>query len=101
RHTRFSRDWSSDVCSSDLKTVTVVHQYSMDATLDSMGGVSVSYVTRTGATWAKPIGHARFRFRVPPYVTYLMSNEVLGAPKSPRDRKSVAEGKEDEAGDGV
>src|SRR5690606_40907158 len=25
RHTRFSRDWSSDVCSSDLGTATVPH----------------------------------------------------------------------------
>src|SRR5690606_39304552 len=25
RHTRFSRDWSSDVCSSDLMQVAVVH----------------------------------------------------------------------------
>src|SRR5207302_6886513 len=28
RHTRFSRDWSSDVCSSDLYVTTVVHQAS-------------------------------------------------------------------------
>src|SRR5690606_39716451 len=26
RHTRFSRDWSSDVCSSDLGTVVVIAQ---------------------------------------------------------------------------
>src|SRR5690606_41203006 len=25
RHTRFSRDWSSDVCSSDLSLTTIVH----------------------------------------------------------------------------
>src|SRR5690606_40794675 len=25
RHTRFSRDWSSDVCSSDLPTVILAH----------------------------------------------------------------------------
>src|SRR5690606_40435749 len=27
RHTRFSRDWSSDVCSSDLGTGTVVQRW--------------------------------------------------------------------------
>src|SRR5690606_39338353 len=26
RHTRFSRDWSSDVCSSDLSVLTLVQQ---------------------------------------------------------------------------
>src|SRR5690606_40925961 len=27
RHTRFSRDWSSDVCSSDLRIVTMVAEF--------------------------------------------------------------------------
>src|SRR5690606_40220889 len=27
RHTRFSRDWSSDVCSSDLAHADVLHRY--------------------------------------------------------------------------
>src|SRR5690606_39569494 len=30
RHTRFSRDWSSDVCSSDLKTSSYRFSYSND-----------------------------------------------------------------------
>jgi len=76
--------WLFDVTFPAQKRVTILHQYSMDATLDSMGGVSVLYVTRTGATWAKPIGRAKFRFRVPPYATYLRSNEMLGEPKNPR-----------------
>src|SRR5436309_9356164 len=38
RHTRFSRDWSSDVCSSDL-----------DAPADAwLGSPSVTYLRRTG-----------------------------------------------------
>src|SRR5690606_39601810 len=28
RHTRFSRDWSSDVCSSDLETGGIMHCFS-------------------------------------------------------------------------
>src|SRR5690606_40761996 len=28
RHTRFSRDWSSDVCSSDLTTLVIAHRLS-------------------------------------------------------------------------
>lgn len=83
--------WLFDVDFPAKKKVVIFHRYSMDATLDSMGGVSVSYVTRTGATWAKPIGHAKFRFRVPPYATHLMSNEVLGAPQNPRFVKEGAE----------
>src|SRR5690606_40266055 len=30
RHTRFSRDWSSDVCSSDLKHPAQRHEYDSD-----------------------------------------------------------------------
>jgi len=75
--------WLFDVIFAAKKQVTIVHRYQMDATLDSMGGRSVSYVTRTGSTWAGPIGKAVFRFRVPPHATFLQSGEVLGAPKSP------------------
>lgn len=75
--------WLFDVTFAAKKQVTIVHRYQMDATVDSMGGRSVSYVTRTGATWAGPIGKAVFRFRVPPHATFLQSGEVLGAPKSP------------------
>src|SRR5690606_39655595 len=34
RHTRFSRDWSSDVCSSDLIEVILVDDGSTDRTLE-------------------------------------------------------------------
>src|SRR5690606_39832754 len=34
RHTRFSRDWSSDVCSSDLETVTRRTRYRLDKVTD-------------------------------------------------------------------
>src|SRR5690606_7569301 len=40
RHTRFSRDWSSDVCSSDLSRVKVGPgaQISADSAVDGQGG---------------------------------------------------------------
>src|SRR5436309_12164056 len=34
RHTRFSRDWSSDVCSSDLSTQAAFFDYDGDGDLD-------------------------------------------------------------------
>src|SRR5690606_40110762 len=37
RHTRFSRDWSSDVCSSDLSQVTLVPQYILFKNFDWVG----------------------------------------------------------------
>src|SRR5690606_7274726 len=37
RHTRFSRDWSSDVCSSDLFFLSIVCQCSLKETLKIFG----------------------------------------------------------------
>src|SRR5690606_41203891 len=63
RHTRFSRDWSSDVCSSDLVSATTVHtnatatgsdtsmrgRYSPAVqTLASQHGISLEHVQGTG-----------------------------------------------------
>lgn len=75
--------WLFDVNFAAKKKVTIVHRYQMDATIDSMGGRSVFYVTRTGSTWAGPIGRAIFRFRVPAHATFLDAGEVLGSPKNP------------------
>src|SRR5436309_5182149 len=36
RHTRFSRDWSSDVCSSDLAVVTGVLMMALDVVIDPL-----------------------------------------------------------------
>src|SRR5690606_40544498 len=46
RHTRFSRDWSSDVCSSDLTNVHIDHFVSVDFVgfkemVDALGGVTM------------------------------------------------------------
>src|SRR5690606_40801698 len=34
RHTRFSRDWSSDVCSSDLKQVSIALRFYGNSSID-------------------------------------------------------------------
>src|SRR5690606_39722589 len=43
RHTRFSRDWSSDVCSSDLELeqmLTRMHDYKRPATVARLRGIT-------------------------------------------------------------
>src|SRR2546422_4231114 len=44
RHTRCSRDWSSDVCSSDL---TIRLMESVDTTRDLLAGVLETYLSQT------------------------------------------------------
>src|SRR5690606_41163817 len=39
RHTRFSRDWSSDVCSSDLKVVPVISAEGQPAVMPTIESV--------------------------------------------------------------
>src|SRR5690606_40159862 len=39
RHTRFSRDWSSDVCSSDLDRIIVI-AFALGAVFAAVGGVA-------------------------------------------------------------
>src|SRR5690606_40226928 len=48
RHTRFSRDWSSDVCSSDLKTALGIYLIAAIATMlvwgsETYAGVGTGY----------------------------------------------------------
>src|SRR5690606_22901734 len=49
RHTRFSRDWSSDVCSSDLE-VALQDAGLLDDPILQSGAVGVSYGSSTGST---------------------------------------------------
>src|SRR5690606_40377996 len=43
RHTRFSRDWSSDVCSSDLPSANAAGAEFAGVTVSTEGAVNVSY----------------------------------------------------------
>src|SRR5690606_41061214 len=52
RHTRFSRDWSSDVCSSDLQVASP--RYSVR----TQGTQATGAVTWTGHLWLSPEGRA-------------------------------------------
>src|SRR5690606_41068829 len=50
RHTRFSRDWSSDVCSSDLELPTLSGQLRENIVLDSANYTLVIF----SASWCAP-----------------------------------------------
>src|SRR5690606_39518083 len=93
RHTRFSRDWSSDVCSSDLQSGAVQPFGSVVATVN-LGGRS--YQVYSGLD-----GESR------PIVTYSATTQVTDATFDlaafiddavSRDRKSVVQGKSVESG---
>src|SRR5690606_40156455 len=61
RHTRFSRDWSSDVCSSDLVHLVAIADLSPSAARSNLARVgwdeqqlqadTAQTALRTGATW--------------------------------------------------
>src|SRR5690606_39914183 len=62
RHTRFSRDWSSDVCSSDLSPVPAARSDSTDSWKSPRGSYSVTVTeastrmpsaSRKGRVWAR------------------------------------------------
>jgi hypothetical protein len=63
--------WQYDVRFLPRENVTVRHTYRIDATYNLEGGQELKYVTKTGALWAGPIGHARFRFRISPWMREL------------------------------
>src|SRR3989449_2884904 len=59
RHTRCSRDWSSDVCSSDLNTILTVNLAPTDSNVIWVGtDDGLVQVTRDGGkTWSNVSGH--------------------------------------------
>jgi hypothetical protein len=57
--------WLFDVRFAAGERVPIEHRYRVPSGYDSSGGRSALYVTRTGALWAQPIGHARFTFVFP------------------------------------
>src|SRR5690606_11829908 len=46
RHTRFSRDWSSDVCSSDLELVHFINKKLYDLELNTMAIMNIPNVSK-------------------------------------------------------
>src|SRR5690606_40134390 len=78
RHTRFSRDWSSDVCSSDLAVVRVTFSGEVDPASVTTGSVTL---TGPAGPVAGRIGFARGAGA---------SSVVTFTPST--DRKSVVEG---------
>src|SRR5690606_40507140 len=48
RHTRFSRDWSSDVCSSDLKFLTAAHHDSYFLQMSTIHSLKVDSALEIG-----------------------------------------------------
>src|SRR5690606_39854979 len=67
RHTRFSRDWSSDVCSSDLEMAA------------EAGLVSIHFVNAASSLLVAPFGGVDRRLSTAPY--------AIGVPRP--DRKST------------
>lgn len=61
---QISRVFLYDIEFPAQKQVEVVHRYTYDRSV-SVDGEWVSYLTRTGALWNGPIGHARFTIRTP------------------------------------
>jgi hypothetical protein len=57
------RVWLFDVTFMPGESVTVHHSYMIGGYSDLGGVRELVYITRTGALWAGPIRHARFRFR--------------------------------------
>src|SRR6266436_3979039 len=61
RHTRCSRDWSSDVCSSDLMAQGKAFDRAVVIVLDSVGAGALPDAARFGDEGADTLGHIRDR----------------------------------------
>src|SRR3989449_7962752 len=73
RHTRCSRDWNSDVCSSDLLHATHTHEDAQD--MRNMGGLA-RYMPWTAALmWIATLAIAG----IPPFAGFFSKDEILGA----------------------
>src|SRR5690606_40381450 len=83
RHTRFSRDWSSDVCSSDLVYLAQLHAdavRSLVAAEDLAAGALIVIVLRAEADAGSldvALGHAELLDRSEEHTSELQSRENL------------------------
>src|SRR5690606_39364573 len=92
RHTRFSRDWSSDVCSSDLTLYRALEERKLF--LGKRHVVTLPPFTLVGATTHEFLlsKSCRDRFRINVRVSHYSDQEMIQLVRQ-RDRKSVVEGK--------
>src|SRR5690606_40159795 len=97
RHTRFSRDWSSDVCSSDLVSTDSIAAFS---TMANLGGLT--YLSGYGEDqllgdqmvfgrliYYRSFGSTRSLFRMPLYVGARSEERRVG--KACRSRRSAGD----------
>lgn len=61
----FGPVWLYDVALAPQESIDIVHEYAMRSSGSVTGAKWVQYVTRTGALWSGPIGHATFTFILP------------------------------------
>lgn len=62
--------------------VEIRHKYQVNSSSTLLVGLEFGYVVRTGALWAGPVGHARFRFLMPPLARFVVPPKV-GNPSLP------------------
>ncbi len=75
--------WLFDATFPPGKTVVIEHAYSVPGVLDSMGHRYLTYVTRTGQTWAKTIEKAEFVVRLPPFTHTVLAARGKGVTGQP------------------
>src|SRR5690606_40258984 len=91
RHTRFSRDWSSDVCSSDLRKFDTARTLVPGAEIDEVSGTRLAIVAYGSTRYA--IDEARDELAARGVGTSFMRIRALPIGDEVRDRKSVVSGK--------
>jgi hypothetical protein len=82
--------WLHNVRLGAGERVPIEHRYVMPASSTAVGGMSATYVTRTGSLWAKPIERATFDFWIPVRSCLIVEPEGIGR----RLRKVVLRGGE-------
>lgn len=78
------RVWLFDLTVRPGETVQVEHRYALAPGGSITGAQWIDYVTRTGAAWPRPIGHARFTFVLPASALLLHVTPELPVVRSDR-----------------